>query len=70
MSFFSTSQAKCLFDFDQTDPTLDHGAEMILPGERFDADQQCKSHFFIAKVVNIHRCTFNSIPLCDLVQVC
>lgn len=37
-----TSQAKCLFDYEQADPTLDHGAEMILPGERFDADQQCK----------------------------
>lgn len=37
-----TSQAKCLFDHGQTDPTLDHGAEMIYPGERFDADQQCK----------------------------
>lgn len=36
-----TSQAKCLFDHGQSDPTLDHGAEMIHPGERFDADQQC-----------------------------
>lgn len=44
-----TSQAKCLFDHGQTDPTLDHGAELIYPGERFDADQQCKcllSFFF------------------------
>ncbi|XP_031616412.1 A disintegrin and metalloproteinase with thrombospondin motifs adt-1 isoform X2 [Contarinia nasturtii] len=40
-SFLETSQAKCLFDHGQTDPTLDHGAEMIYPGERFDADQQC-----------------------------
>lgn len=37
-----TSQAKCLFDHGQADPTLDHGAEMIYPGERFDADQQCE----------------------------
>lgn len=39
--FCRTSQARCLFDHGQIDPTLDHGAEMILPGERFDADQQC-----------------------------
>lgn len=39
---YRTSQAKCLFDHGQADPTLDHGAEMIYPGERFDADQQCK----------------------------
>lgn len=30
-----------MFDHGQADPTLDHGAEMIYPGERFDADQQC-----------------------------
>lgn len=41
MFIYRTSQAKCLFDHGQIDPKLDHGAELILPGERFDADQQC-----------------------------
>lgn len=48
-----TSQAKCLFDQSVFDLSLDHTAEGMLPGERFDADQQCKwfalfsFHFFI-----------------------
>lgn len=31
----------CLFDHGQFANNLDHSAEGILPGERFDADQQC-----------------------------
>lgn len=30
-----------MFDHAQQDPTLDHATEGRLPGERFDANQQC-----------------------------
>ncbi|XP_055536789.1 A disintegrin and metalloproteinase with thrombospondin motifs adt-1 [Wyeomyia smithii] len=40
-SFLKTSQALCLFDRGQFGQYLDHGSEGILPGERFDVDQQC-----------------------------
>lgn len=36
-----TPQAQCMFDRGQFGNNLDHSAEGILPGERFDADQQC-----------------------------
>ncbi|XP_046387545.1 A disintegrin and metalloproteinase with thrombospondin motifs adt-2-like [Ischnura elegans] len=40
--FLSTSQSSCLFDKPKA-PTrhLDHNAGALLPGERFNADQQC-----------------------------
>lgn len=60
-----TSQAKCLFDHGQADPTLDHGAEMIYPGERFDADQQCES------IENIVCLSHNANCICfDRQKVC
>lgn len=37
----STTQARCLFDIGTIKKRLDHLAEGLLPGERFDADQQC-----------------------------
>ncbi|XP_055379928.1 uncharacterized protein LOC129611040 [Condylostylus longicornis] len=40
-AFLEAPQAKCLFDRGQFGHSLDHSAEGILPGERFDADQQC-----------------------------
>ncbi|XP_055632048.1 A disintegrin and metalloproteinase with thrombospondin motifs adt-1 [Toxorhynchites rutilus septentrionalis] len=40
-TFVKTSQASCLFDRGHYGQKLDHAAEGILPGERFDADQQC-----------------------------
>lgn len=43
MLFCSTSQSRCLLDHGNSAGQLDHSAEGILPGERFDADQQCKS---------------------------
>lgn len=39
--FFSSHQSKCLFDRGHFGTSLDHAAEGLLPGERFDADQQC-----------------------------
>lgn len=39
---FSTVQSRCLLDHGNSAGQLDHSAEGILPGERFDADQQCK----------------------------
>lgn len=36
-----TSQATCLFDRGHYGSSLDHTGEGRLPGERFDADQQC-----------------------------
>ncbi|KAL9699239.1 hypothetical protein quinque_002680 [Culex quinquefasciatus] len=36
-----TSQSVCLFDRGHVAPNLDHNVEGKLPGERFDADQQC-----------------------------
>lgn len=39
--FVKTSQATCLFDRGHFGSNLDHSAEGILPGERFDSDQQC-----------------------------
>lgn len=36
-----TSQARCLFDRGRYEAKLDHNADGTLPGERFDADQQC-----------------------------
>lgn len=40
-NLFRTPQAKCLFDRGHFGSSLDHSAEDLLPGERFDADQQC-----------------------------
>lgn len=41
-NFFSRKGlGSCLFDHGQFANNLDHSAEGILPGERFDADQQC-----------------------------
>lgn len=40
--FSSTVQSRCLLDHGNSAGQLDHSAEGILPGERFDADQQCK----------------------------
>ncbi|XP_029735370.2 A disintegrin and metalloproteinase with thrombospondin motifs adt-1 [Aedes albopictus] len=40
-SFLKTTQAVCLFDRGHVGPSLDHTAQGMLPGERFDADQQC-----------------------------
>jgi len=39
---FSTPQSRCLLDHGSSAGQLDHGAEGALPGERFNADQQCK----------------------------
>lgn len=39
--FLESSQAQCLFDRGHSAHSLDHAAEGMLPGERFDADQQC-----------------------------
>lgn len=40
-TFLETSQSRCLLDHGSTAGQLDHTAEGTLPGERFDADQQC-----------------------------
>ncbi|XP_052873541.1 A disintegrin and metalloproteinase with thrombospondin motifs adt-1 [Anopheles cruzii] len=40
-AFLKTSQATCLFDRGHYELLLDHTREGKLPGERFDADQQC-----------------------------
>lgn len=40
-TFLRSSQATCLFDRGQFGPSLDHSAEGLLPGQRFDADAQC-----------------------------
>lgn len=37
----STSQSRCLLDHGSSAGQLDHSAEGALPGERFDANQQC-----------------------------
>lgn len=34
-----------MFDNGHYGASLDHSAEGILPGERFDADQQCTFYF-------------------------
>ncbi|XP_075165715.1 ADAMTS metallopeptidase stall [Haematobia irritans] len=39
--FLEKPQAKCLFNRAEFNQNLDHSAEGILPGERFDANQQC-----------------------------
>ncbi|XP_062131413.1 A disintegrin and metalloproteinase with thrombospondin motifs 16 isoform X1 [Drosophila sulfurigaster albostrigata] len=39
--FLAQGQADCLFDRGQFKAHLDHSAEGMLPGERFDANQQC-----------------------------
>ncbi|XP_063830905.1 A disintegrin and metalloproteinase with thrombospondin motifs adt-2 [Ostrinia nubilalis] len=39
--FLDTVQSRCLLDHGNSAGQLDHSAEGILPGERFDADQQC-----------------------------
>ncbi|CAG9762316.1 unnamed protein product [Ceutorhynchus assimilis] len=39
--FLDTPQSRCLLDHGSSAGQLDHGAEGALPGERFDADQQC-----------------------------
>lgn len=40
-AFLRTPQANCLFDRGHFGNNLDHTAEGMLPGERFDSDQQC-----------------------------
>ncbi|KAL7022303.1 hypothetical protein ACKWTF_012198 [Chironomus riparius] len=40
-AFLNNQQATCLFDRGNFRTNLDHSAEGILPGERFDSDQQC-----------------------------
>ncbi|XP_049778621.1 A disintegrin and metalloproteinase with thrombospondin motifs adt-1-like [Schistocerca cancellata] len=40
-AFLETPQAECLLDYSTASGPLDHNAERILPGERFDADVQC-----------------------------
>lgn len=40
--FFRSVQAHCLLDHGSSAGQLDHTAEGTLPGERFDANQQCK----------------------------
>ncbi|KAF2894409.1 hypothetical protein ILUMI_11760 [Ignelater luminosus] len=39
--FLETPQSRCLLDHGSSAGQLDHSAEGALPGERFDADQQC-----------------------------
>ncbi|XP_050295630.1 A disintegrin and metalloproteinase with thrombospondin motifs adt-1-like [Anthonomus grandis grandis] len=39
--FLDTPQSRCLLDHGSSAGQLDHGAEGALPGERFNADQQC-----------------------------
>ncbi|XP_024083646.1 A disintegrin and metalloproteinase with thrombospondin motifs adt-2 isoform X2 [Cimex lectularius] len=39
--FLRTPQSHCLMDHSLNSVQLDHGGEGMLPGERFDADQQC-----------------------------
>lgn len=39
---FSSTQSHCLLDHGSSAGPLDHSAEGSLPGERFNADQQCK----------------------------
>ncbi|XP_065367757.1 A disintegrin and metalloproteinase with thrombospondin motifs 16 [Calliphora vicina] len=39
--FLELKQAKCLFNVGQFKQNLDHSADGILPGERFDANHQC-----------------------------
>jgi hypothetical protein len=40
-----TPQSQCLLDHSSSGGQLDHSAEGALPGERFNADQQCEQHF-------------------------
>jgi hypothetical protein len=37
-----TPQSQCLLDHSSSGGQLDHSAEGALPGERFNADQQCE----------------------------
>ncbi|CAH0552165.1 unnamed protein product [Brassicogethes aeneus] len=39
--FLDTTQSRCLLDHGSSSGQLDHSAEGALPGERFDANQQC-----------------------------
>lgn len=39
--FLDTTQSRCLLDHGSSAGQLDHSAEGALPGERFDANQQC-----------------------------
>ncbi|KAH8305999.1 hypothetical protein KR018_009807, partial [Drosophila ironensis] len=43
--FLADRQAECLFDRGQFVGNLDHSAGGILPGQRFDANQQCMLRF-------------------------
>ncbi|EDV37612.1 uncharacterized protein Dana_GF13538 [Drosophila ananassae] len=43
--FLADPQAECLFDRGQFVGNLDHSAGGILPGQRFDANQQCMLRF-------------------------
>ncbi|XP_024935771.1 A disintegrin and metalloproteinase with thrombospondin motifs 16 isoform X2 [Cephus cinctus] len=40
-NFLRTAQSRCLLDHGSSGGQLDHSAEGILPGERFDSDHQC-----------------------------
>nr|CAD7427841.1 unnamed protein product [Timema monikensis] len=40
-SFLETSQSQCLMDYTNSEEQLDHSSGGILPGERFNSDQQC-----------------------------
>lgn len=40
--FSSSPQSRCLLDHGSSAGQLDHSAEGALPGERFDANQQCE----------------------------
>ncbi|BES91313.1 Reprolysin (M12B) family zinc metalloprotease [Nesidiocoris tenuis] len=39
--FLRSPQSHCLMDHSSSSTQLDHGGDGLLPGERFDADQQC-----------------------------
>ncbi|XP_037887566.1 A disintegrin and metalloproteinase with thrombospondin motifs 16 isoform X1 [Glossina fuscipes] len=40
-TFLEKSQSKCLYDRGKFTPNLDHSADGLLPGERFEANLQC-----------------------------
>lgn len=51
-----SSQARCLLDHGSSAGQLDHSAEGTLPGERFGANQQCKTMFYLTRT---YRCFVN-----------
>nr|CAD7443291.1 unnamed protein product [Timema bartmani] len=40
-TFLETPQSQCLMDYTNSEEQLDHSSGGILPGERFNSDQQC-----------------------------